>query len=167
MGTPAPALKVRAVIEPVVRAAGLVLEDVVVAPAGRRTVVRIVLDLADDAIGSLDLDTVGEVSREISASLDATDPIHGVYTLEVSSPGTDRPLTELRHFRRARTRRVRLVLTDGSTAEGRLVDAGAGAYVLADHDGGTRTIDPAAVLRGHVEVELTRAHDDKDEEEQA
>jgi len=166
MGTPAPALKVREVIEPAVRAAGLVLEDVVVAAAGRRTVVRVVLDLDDDAIGGLDLDTVGEVSREISAALDVADPIRGVYTLEVSTPGTDRPLTELRHFRRARTRLVRLVLTDGSTVEGRLVDADASAYVLADHDGGERSIEPASVVRGHVEVELTRAHEDEDEEEQ-
>jgi ribosome maturation factor RimP len=165
MGTPAPALKVRAVIEPAVRAAGLVLEDVVVTAAGRRTVVRIVLDLDDDAIGGLDLDTVGDVSREISAALDASDPIHGVYTLEVSTPGTDRPLTELRHFRRARTRLVRLVLTDGSTAEGRLVDADAAAYVLRDHDGGQRSIEPSSVVRGHVEVELTRAHEDEEEQD--
>ncbi len=166
MGTPAPALKVRAVIEPVVRAAGLSLEDVVVAPAGRRTVVRVVVDLDDDAIGSLDLDTVGEVSREISAALDEADPVHGVYTLEVSTPGTDRPLTELRHFRRARTRLVRLVLTDGSTAEGRLVDADAAGYVLQDHEGGRRTVEPASVVRGQIEVELTRLHEDEDEEEQ-
>jgi len=165
MGTPAPALKVRAVIEPVVRAAGLVLEDVVVAAAGRRTVVRVVLDLGDDVIGSLDLDTVGEVSREISAALDVADPVHGVYTLEVGTPGTDRPLTELRHFRRARTRLVRLVLTDGSTAEGRLVDADATAFVLQDHEGARRTIEPASVVRGHVEVELTRLHEDEEEQD--
>ncbi len=165
MGTPAPALKVRAVIEPVVRAAGLVLEDVVVAAAGRRTVVRVVLDLGDDVIGSLDLDTVGEVSREISAALDVADPVHGVYTLEVGTPGTDRPLTELRHFRRARTRLVRLVLTDGSTAEGRLVDADATAFVLQDHEGTRRTIEPASVVRGHVEVELTRLHEDEEEQD--
>lgn len=165
MGTPAPALKVRAVIEPAVRAAGLVLEDVVVAAAGRRTVVRVVLDLDDDAIGSLDLDTLGEVAREISAALDAADPVHGVYTLEVSTPGTDRPLTELRHFRRARTRLVRLVLTDGSTAAGRLVEADAATYVLQDHEGGRRTIEPGSVVRGHVEVELTRLHEDEEEQD--
>ncbi len=164
MGTPAPALKVRAVIEPVVRAAGLVLEDVVVAPAGRRTVVRIVLDLAEDAIGSLDLDTVGEVSREISAALDAAEPVRGAYTLEVSSPGTDRPLTELRHFRRARTRRVRLVLADGTVQEGRLTEADAEGYVLSDDHGAAWTVEPSAVLRGHVEVELTRAPEDEEEQ---
>ncbi|WP_372593787.1 ribosome maturation factor RimP [Actinotalea sp.] len=165
MGTPAPAQKVRAVIEPAVRAAGLVLEDVVVAAAGRRTVVRIVLDLDDDAIGSLDLDTVGEVSREISAALDAAEPVRGAYTLEVSTPGTDRPLTELRHFRRARTRLVRLVLKDGAVLEGRLVEADADAYVLRDSEGGERSVDPATVLRGHVEVELTRGHDDEEEQD--
>ena len=165
MGTPAPALKVRAVIDPVVRAAGLVLEDVVVAAAGRRTVVRVVLDLDDDAVGSLDLDTVGEVSREISAALDAKEPVRGAYTLEVTTPGTDRPLTELRHFRRARTRLVRLVMAEGGVLEGRLVAADATAYVLRDAEGGERTIDPATVVRGHVEVELTRGHDDEEEQD--
>ena len=164
MGTPAPALKVRSVIEPIVRAAGLVLEDVIVAAAGRRTVVRIVLDLDDDAIGSLDLDTVGDVAREISAALDASEPLRGAYTLEVSTPGTDRPLTELRHFRRARTRMVSLVMVDGSTREGRLADADADAYVLHDHDGNATSIEPVSVVRGHVEVELTRAHDDDEEQ---
>jgi len=164
MGTPAPALKVRSVIEPIVRAAGLVLEDVVVAAAGRRTVVRIVLDLDDDAIGSLDLDTVGEVSREISAAVDVNEPVRGAYTLEVSTPGTDRPLTELRHFRRARTRVVRLVMVDGSVNQGRLMDADADAYVLQDHDGSTTSVEPASVVRGHVEVELKHAHDDDEEQ---
>ena len=164
MGTPAPALKVRSVIEPIVRAAWLVLEDVVVAAAGRRTVVRIVLDLDDDAIGSLDLDTVGEVSREISAAVDVNEPVRGAYTLEVSTPGTDRPLTELRHFRRARTRVVRLVMVDGSVNQGRLMDADADAYVLQDHDGSTTSVEPASVVRGHVEVELKHAHDDDEEQ---
>lgn len=155
----APAQRVREVVEPVVRAAGLHLEDVVVAPAGRRTVVRVVVDLDEDAVGSLDLDTVGEVSRDISTALDAADPVRGVYVLEVSTPGTDRPLTQLRHFRRARTRVVRLALHDGSVALGRLVEAGPEGYVLDPVPDGVAertTVAPADVARGHVEVELNR-----------
>lgn len=160
-----PAQRVREAVEPAVRAAGLHLEDVVVAPAGRRTVVRVVVDLDDDAIGSLDLDAVGDVSREISAALDAADPVRGVYVLEVSTPGTDRPLTELRHFRRARTRLVRLALRDGSSLTGRLVEAEADRYVLDPAPDGVAqrtTLDPAQVARGHVEVELHRlgTHDE-------
>ncbi|WP_308121937.1 ribosome maturation factor RimP [Actinotalea ferrariae] len=149
----------REAVEPAVTAAGLHLEDVAVAPAGRRTVVRVVLDLDEDAVGSLDLDTVGEVSRTISAALDAADPVRGEYVLEVSSPGTDRPLTELRHFRRARTRLVRLALHDGSTLTGRLVEAEPDRYVLDPTPDGVaeRTaVEPARVARGRVEVELNR-----------
>ncbi len=104
---------VREAVEPAVREAGLHLEDVTVSRAGARSVVRVVLDLPDDVEGSLDLDAVAEATRPISAALDTVDPLHGAYTLEVSTPGTDRPLTEPRHFRRARGRLVRLVLADG------------------------------------------------------
>ncbi|MCL3860205.1 ribosome maturation factor RimP [Actinotalea sp. K2] len=159
--------RVREAIEPVVAAAGLFLEDVAVVPAGRRSAVRVVVDLDEDAVGSLDLDALSAVSREVSAALDAADPVRGEYVLEVSSPGTSRPLTELRHFRRARTRRVALTLTDGSVVTGRLIAAGPTRYELED-EGTTRTLDPALVVRGTVEVELTRAGptDPQDDEEQ-
>lgn len=164
MVTPAssgPAQRVREVVEPVVQAAGLVLEDVVIHPAGRRTVVRVVLDL-DDAVGSLDLDTLGEVSRDISGAMDHADPVRGEYVLEVSTPGTDRPLTELRHFRRARTRLVRLTTRDGSVVAGRLVDADPTGYTLETAAGGTVVVQPEDVVRGVVEVELKRIETDEE-----
>lgn len=153
--------RVREVVAPVVAQAGLVLEDVVLAPAGRRTVVRIVLDLGDDELGSLDLDTVGEVARAISDALDAADPVHGAYVLEVSSPGTDRPLTEPRHFRRARTRMVRLVLRDGSVRTGRMTDAGQDEVELLVAPGVNERIAMADIARGVVEVELAHIDDEE------
>lgn len=170
MGTPASqaAGRVREAVGPVVAAAGLVLEAVSVHPAGRRSVVRVVVDLDDDAVGSLDLDRLGEVSKDISTTLDDADPLRGAYVLEVSTPGTERPLTELRHFRRARTRRVRLTLRDGSVVTGRLTSAEADHYELAGDEGVVR-LDPAEVVRGAVEVELTRGRDDgraRDDEEE-
>lgn len=161
-----PAQQVREVVEPVVTAAGLHLEDVVLAKAGRRTVVRVVVDLGDDAVGSLDLDSLGTVSRDVSQAMDAADPVRGEYTLEVSTPGTDRPLTQLRHFRRARTRLVRLAMRDGSVVRGRLVDADADGYEVQVDDGDAASVvrvAPGDVARGEVEVELTRA--DADDEE--
>lgn len=157
-----PAQRVREVVEPVVRDAGLFLEDVTVSVAGRRSVVRIVLDLGDDAIGSLDLDTLGSVSRDVSAALDESDPVRGEYVLEVTTPGTDRPLTELRHFRRARTRLVRLTLRDGSVVHGRMVEAEADAYRLDTEGGGEVTVPADQVVRGAVEVELSR-HEPEEE----
>lgn len=159
-----PADRVRDVVAPVVDAAGLSLEDVQVAPAGRRTVVRVVVDLDADAVGSLDSDSLASVSRGISAAMDAADPVSGAYVLEVSTPGTDRPLTEPRHFRRARTRLVRLSLRDGSVVLGRLTDADDAGLVL-DVDGTATTVRLEDVARGVVEVELARAADPAGEED--
>ncbi|WP_083260116.1 ribosome maturation factor RimP [Cellulosimicrobium cellulans] len=153
---------VRRGIEPVVQEAGLFLEDVTVSRAGARSVVRVVLDLPEDAEGSLDLDTVAEVSRPISAALDEVDVLPGAYTLEVSTPGTDRALTERRHFRRARGRLVRLVLADGTAVEGRLRDVDDALHLeVAGARGRTeeRAVPLEQVVRGHVQVELKRALD--------
>jgi ribosome maturation factor RimP len=156
-----PARAVREVVDPLVDAAGLHLEDVVVTPAGRRTVVRVVVDLPEDAVGSLGSDRLGEVSREVSTALDVADPVRGEYVLEVTTPGTSRPLTQLRHFRRARTRMVRLVLKDGSTCTGRLVTAEADAYVLLT-DAGERTVDPTDVARGEIELDFRGTDEDEE-----
>lgn len=161
VGASSPAGAVRGVVEPVVTAAGLVLEDVHVSAAGRRSVVRVVVDLAD-GIGGIDADTLGAVSRDISAALDRTDPVKGAYTLEVSSPGTDRPLTEPRHFRRARTRLVRLTLHDGGTVHGRLTEVD-GDTLVVDTAAGQVRLALADVLRGAVEVELARADDEEED----
>jgi ribosome maturation factor RimP len=160
-------------VQPVVAAAGLALEGVEVGRAGKRSVVRLVLDLHEDAVGSLDLDTLADVSRDIGTALDDTDAVPGEYTLEVSTPGTSRPLTELRHFKRARTRLVRLVLRDGGSAFGRLLAVEDRTLVLGPVDAATgrdTAGDPARlpladVARGAVEVELSRAGDDDTDEE--
>jgi ribosome maturation factor RimP len=163
--------RVRDVVAPVVEAAGLYLEGVSVSPAGRRSLVRITVDLDDDAVGSLGSEALGDVSREISTALDTADPVRGQYVLEVSTPGTDRPLTTLRHLRRARTRLVSLVLRDGTSVRGRLVEASAEGYDVEIADGEVHRVDPADLVRGSVEVELTRATsqddaaDDEDEEQ--
>jgi ribosome maturation factor RimP len=85
-------------IEPVVAGAGYDLEELVVTPAGRRSVVRVVVD-RDQGVT---LDEIAEVSRAVSEVLDANDDGMGrtPYVLEVTSPGVDRPLTEPRHWRR-------------------------------------------------------------------
>lgn len=147
---------VREVVGPVVEAAGLYLEEVTVTRAGSTSVVRITVDLPDDTLGSLDSDRLGDVSRAMSAALDTDDVVSGAYTLEISTPGTSRPLTELRHYKRARTRLVTLKMMDGSRVEGRLTD------VLTDGDGDVLVLDGDSriplgdVRRGKVEVELKK-----------
>ncbi|GAA4853120.1 ribosome maturation factor [Luteimicrobium xylanilyticum] len=162
-----PADTVREVVAPVVDRAGLYLEDVVVSRAGSRSVVRVTLDLPEDVLGSLDLDAVADVSREVSEALDAaSDVLPGQYTLEVSTPGTSRPLTEARHFKRARGRRVSLALRDGRTYEGRLSDVEGDELVLTEVPAGQpERVDRSDVARGSIEVELSRSAGTTDDEE--
>jgi ribosome maturation factor RimP len=155
---------VREVVGPVVEAAGLHLEEVTVTRAGSTSVVRITIDLPEDALGSLDSDALGDASRAMSAALDEDDVVAGAYTLEISTPGTSRPLTEVRHFKRARTRLVTLKMLDGSRVEGRLTDVlaeGEGDVLVLDGD--TR-IPVGDVRRGKVEVELKKLDEAQDAE---
>lgn len=170
MPAPAHTQRVRDAVEPLIAAAGLYLEDVEVTSAGARSVVRIVVDLEEDAVGGLDLDRVAAISRDISTAIDATDAFAGEFTLEVSSPGVSRPLTERRHFTRARGRLVTLRMRDGSTLTARLVDVDRSTddavLVLVPEvpaEKGRRPVhgEPvrlrlAEVRDGHVEVELGR-----------
>lgn len=176
MPAPAPTNRVREIIEPVVTGAGLHLEELEVTRAGARTVVSVVLDLPEDETGGLGLDRIAEVSRDISAALD--DVLPGESTLEVSSPGVSRPLTERRHFARARGRLVTLRLHDGEPVTGRLVsvEGEGGATVLhvvpepVSVKGRKPVAAPAQdvtldrVRDGHVEVELARLAHSSDAE---
>jgi len=87
--------EVRDLAEAVARRRSLRLWDVEMAGQPGRAVVRVYVD-ADDGV---DLETVAEVSEEISRGLDLRDPIQGRYTLEVSSPGLERSLKEPEHWR--------------------------------------------------------------------
>ncbi len=140
---------------PAARAAGLVVDGVDVAAAGKRTRVTITLDLPETEIGSASLDAIAVASRGISLALDADDTIPTAYVLEVSTPGVSRPLTERRHFLRARSRKVSLDLIGGAHADGRLADVDGDDLVLEAVVGHAR-IPLADVIRGEIVVELKR-----------
>jgi ribosome maturation factor RimP len=147
----AAAAQVRAVVEDVVLAAGLDLEDVIVRRAGQRSLVQIVVDRD----GGVDLDTVAVTARGCSDALDSVELFGGAYDLEVSSPGVDRPLTEPRHWRRNTGRLVAAKLRDGKTVTGRIVASDDDAIVLSV-DSSERTIAYADLARGVVQVEFKR-----------
>jgi len=155
--------RVREVLEPVVTGAGYDLEDVTVTAAGRRSVVRVVVDRD----GGIDLDAVADISRVVSEALDADDVTgEAPYTLEVSSPGIDRPLTEPRHWRRATGRLVRASVRDDKDVTGRVAGADDGG-VTFDVDGAQRTVPYDALGPGKVQVEFNRpgaSGGDEDEE---
>lgn len=155
--------RLTSLLAPVVTAGGHDLEALEVTPAGRRRVVRIVVDRD----GGISLDDVADVSRAVSEALDDIDArepalLGGAYVLEVSSPGVDRPLTEPRHWRRNVGRLVTAVLADGITETGRLTAADDTAVEL-----GGRQIALADLVRGKVQVEFNRpaGHGEPDPDE--
>lgn len=132
--------------------AGLDLEAVELAQAGRRRLLRV----AVDKDGGVTLDDVADATREVSRVLDSSDVMgEQAYTLEVSSPGTDRPLTLPRHWRRNRGRLVRVSLRDGRAVTGRVLDSDEDKAVL-DVDGSPHEVDLAQVAKAKVQIELNR-----------
>lgn len=85
-----------AAAEPVLSSLGLELVDVEVVGSGRARTLRLTVDRD----GGIDLDTLAEANRPVSAALDAVDALSGPYTLELSSPGLERPLRRPAEFRR-------------------------------------------------------------------
>jgi ribosome maturation factor RimP len=144
---------VRSLAEPIVAGLDCDLEDVVIRQAGKRRLVRIVVDQRS---GGLTLDLVASISREISRVLDDS-PILGssAYVLEVTSPGVDRPLTLPRHWVRAVGRLVQVTPRAGEAIVGRVLSADESQAVL-DVDGSETTVDYGDVARAVVQVEFTR-----------
>ncbi len=147
---------VREVVDEIVTAAGYDLEELTVVAAGRRRMLRVVID-SDDGV---DLDDAAEVSRAISERLDALeaqDPMgQAAYTLEVTSPGIGRPLTLPRHFRRARGRLLAVTPTQGSPFLGRVLLAEDDKVQLLTGPSGVepRLIGYPDIARAKVEVEF-------------
>lgn len=175
-GSTDPGTRLTALLEPAVEACDLVLEEVTVTPAGRRRVVRVTVDLPATRTGNVDLDQVAQVSRAISAVLDEREPLgQAPYVLEVSSPGVDRPLTELRHWLRARGRLVRTTIPGAqgpATVTGRVQAADdTGVTLLVDDT--EHTVPWADLGTGRVQVEFSRPDGedgqelDRDEDEEA
>lgn len=162
-GSSASRARLLQLLTPAVEATGHDLEDVTVSPAGKRRVVRVLVDRD----GGITLDDVAAVSRAISdlldtAEADEPDLLGGAYVLEVSSPGVDRPLTLPRHWRRNVGRLVKTTLADGELVNGRLLSADDLEAVL-DVDGTARTLLLADVVSGTVQVEFSRpGHTDDD-----
>jgi ribosome maturation factor RimP len=134
--------------------AGFEIEDVVI---DARTHPPRIMVIADGDNG-LDLDTAATLSRSASALLDGLDTIDDHYVLEVSSPGVDRPLTSAKHFRRARGRKVDVVLSDGSKLTGRVgetTDDAVALVVRAGRDWSVREIPLGDIAKAVVQVEFS------------
>jgi ribosome maturation factor RimP len=164
--------QIRPAVEAPLRDLGLLVEDVAVTPAGKRRLVRIWIDRVLQDSGDttsvtppLTLDEVADATRAVSDALDETGAMgEQPYTLEVGSPGIDRPLTEPRHFRRNVSRLVTLTLLEGEPVTARITSAGDTGVTLevpATKKEPARSVHVAYadVSRAVVQVEFSRPSD--------
>jgi ribosome maturation factor RimP len=140
---------IRPALEQALAPTDLVLEDVVVTPAGRRRVVKVLVD------------------HDLSEALDASDVLgEQPYTLEVSSPGVGRPLTEPRHFRR-NVGRLLTVDHEAGEVTGRVTSASSAEVTLEvpatrATPARTETLPYAGIRRAVVQVEFARPDESKE-----
>jgi len=151
--------KITELVQPVVESAGFFLEDVhVLSPGNHRIITCIV-----DGQTPLNLDQVTSVSRNISELLDTAEFMgETAFTLEVTSPGVDRPLTLARHWQKNINRLVRVVHLDGSVTAGRITSAESTHAILVEDIKGKskeHTVEFADVKRATVEIEFNRKGD--------
>lgn len=147
--------KLEPVVADAVARAGFELEQVHVQQAGRRQLVKVVVD-RDGADGGIGLDEVAAVSRAVSEVLDVQDDagvLGSAYTLEVTSPGLDRPLSKPRHWRRARLRKVAVRQHEDVKFLARVGDADDEAVELLV-DGELRRVGYVEIEHAVIEVEF-------------
>ena len=133
------AARLRALLEPAVQANRLYLEDVAII-AGSHRVVHVVVDLPQEETGGVSLDASADISKVLSDVLDNDPGDDGrPYDLEVSSPGVGRPLTERRHWHRAKGRMVKVNVVQGDNVTGR---------IQAVDDSGVTLVPEIAVKKG-------------------
>jgi ribosome maturation factor RimP len=158
--------QIAGVLTPVLAQFGLELEAVEIIPAGKRRLLRVVVDGdGPQGTGPL-LDDIAEASLAASTALDRADLTGAAaYTLEVTSRGVSRPLELPRHWRRNTGRLVAVQLSEGDVITGRIVSSDEDGVRL-DVDSETREVPFADVERALVQVELNRpkASRSKDEE---
>ena len=138
--------EISAAITPAITAADCYLEEVTIAPAGKSRILTVIVD----SDSHLNLDQVTVVSRAVSEVVEALPALGDQpFTLEVTSPGVDRPLTQPRHWRKNKGRLINIVLIDGSAAKGRIGESADDSVTI---DG--KIIELALIKRATIEVEF-------------
>ena len=131
---------------------GLDLEAVDLSSAGKRRVLRVAIDRD----GGVTMDDIAEATREVSRILDETNLMgQQAYTLEVSSPGVDRPLTLPRHWRRNAGRLVTVTLGEGEPVTGRITASDDEGAVL-DVEGTEHRVAYSEVTRARIQIEFKK-----------
>lgn len=143
-------------LSPVITRAGFVLEEVSVTPAGKRRIVSVVIDREES---NPSLDEVTLVSKEVSAILDDYSQLGSMpFTLEVTTPGVDRPLTQPRHWRKNIGRLVKVTPIEGEKYIARIKSV-SNAGVILDFQDEESTVNFSDIRRAVIEIEFNRKNE--------
>ena len=111
---------ISAAIRPIIEASGNYLEDLTITSAGKVKILTVIVD----SDSHLNLDQITAVTKEISEVIETLEELgDSAFTLEVTSPGIDRPLTKPRHWRKNFDRLVKITMTSGKDIQGRIGEA--------------------------------------------
>ena len=140
-------------LNPAVTRAGFVLEEISVTPVGKRRLISVVVDCENR---NPSLDEVTVVSKEVSSILDTYSQLGEMpFTLEVTTPGLDRPLTELRHWKKKTGRLVKITPHSGEKFVARIKEV-LPREVILDIKGQDSTVQFSDISRAQIEVEFNR-----------
>ena len=152
---------IRTIAARVAASRGLEVWDIQSRREGGGHVVRVFIDRPGPAATpeeSVSIEDCAQVSREISTILDVEDPLPSAYTLEVSSPGLDRPLRGAEDYRRFAGRLAKIVVSEAvdnqKAFEGRLRGVEGSAVVLEGPRGRMHRLPLQLITRGRLEVEF-------------
>ena len=153
--------RVRALAGRVAASYGLEIFDVEFRREGQGLVLRVRIDRpgpAATAEDSVSIENCAQVSRDLSTLLDVEDVVPGAYTLEVSSPGLDRPLRHADDYRRFSGRRAKLVMREAVDGQkyfkGHLGGVDDGAVLIDAEDGRRHRVPIGVITRANLEVEF-------------
>jgi ribosome maturation factor RimP len=142
--------QVAAVITPAIQALGFYVEDISITSAGRRSMLTVIVD----GDTHLSLDQVTVATKAISEIVENLPTLgNNPFTLEVTSPGLDRPLTKPRHWRKNKDRLIKIVLNDGKEITGRIKDS-TEADVTVDE----QNVKFADIKRATLEIEFKQVN---------
>ena len=136
-------------LQPAIEKSGFILEEIKVTPLGKRRLIAVIVDCESR---NPNLDEVTVVSRLVSEILDSYSLLGDQpFTLEVTTPGVDRPLVEIRHWKKNIGRLVKITLHDGKNLNGR-IESVSDTEVTVDQT----QVKYSEIKRAQVEIEFNR-----------
>ena len=140
--------QVLAVITPAIESLGFYIEDITITSAGKRSMLTVIVD----GDTHLSLDQVTVATKAISEIVENLPTLgNNPFTLEVTSPGLDRPLTKPRHWRKNQDRLIKIILNDGKEVTGRIKDSNESSVTVDQQE-----ISFADIKRATLEIEFKK-----------